>query len=530
MDENRFFHEATLRICGSLNLQRSMERTLTYVRGVVPADCLHIGLYDAGKNVMRTLAYIRPDHWFRIPDTMAIPEAAMAAVLRGWRSKPKFGVINNIEEIEPGVQELIRTIWPEDTSLLHTDLELESRRIGVFLLGTEGRNRYQENHARLMSLLNEPLSIAVANALQYQETVRLKEMLEEDNQYLHKELRHVSGDTIIGIDFGLRGVMEMIRQVSPLDSPVLLLGETGTGKELLANVVHASSLRRDGPFIKVNCGGMSESLLDSELFGHEKGAFTGASSKKRGRFERAHGGTIFLDEIGELSLAAQVKLLRVLQHKEIERVGGTETVAVDVRIISATHQNLEEMIRHGKFREDLWFRLNVFPIMIPPLRQRLQDLPVLVDYLIDKKCREMKISKTVRLSPGTLEALKQHSWPGNVRELENLVERSLIYNQVGYSDVLSLDLKPKGSLLPPIECPETGAEDEILPFDDAMALHILKALKRTSGKVIGPEGAAQLLRLHPSTLRGKMHKLNINKLPLRKNGKQTQPDTIIYKK
>ena len=187
---------------------------------------------------------------------------------------------------------------------------------------------------------------------------------------------------------------------APLDSPVLLLGETGVGKEVLANAIHAASQRRDGPFIKVNCGGLPKSLLDSELFGHENGAFTGAVSRKRGRFERANKGTIFLDEIGELPMAAQVKLLRVLQTKEIERVGGSETVPVDVRIVSATHRNLEDMIREDRFREDLWFRLNVFPIMIPPLRQRPQDVPELVDHFISRKSREMKISRPLRLAPG----------------------------------------------------------------------------------------------------------------------------------
>ena len=214
-------------------------------------------------------------------------------------------------------------------------------------------------------------------------------MLADDNRYLYDELRSVSGDEIIGSDFGLKTVMEMVRQVAPLDSPVLLLGETGTGKEVIANAIHYSSPRKDGPFIKVNCGAIPETLLDSELFGHEKGAFTGAISQKRGRFERADKGTIFLDEIGELPLQAQVRLLSVLQTREIERVGGTSPIPVDIRIISATHRDLEEMIASRRFREDLWFRLNVFPITIPPLRQRREDIPALLHHLMERKSREL---------------------------------------------------------------------------------------------------------------------------------------------
>ena len=359
-----------------------------------------------------------------------------------------------------------------------------------------------------MNLLNEPISIAVANYLQYQETLRLKELLADDNRYLHRELRQRSGDTIIGANFGLKGVMDQVRQVAPLDSPVLLLGETGVGKEVLANAIHAASQRRDGPFIKVNCGGLPESLLDSELFGHEKGAFTGAVGRKRGRFERADKGTIFLDEIGELPMAAQVKLLRVLQTKEIERVGGSETVPVDVRIVSATHRNLEDMIREERFREDLWFRLNVFPIMIPPLRQRPQDVPELVDHFISRKSREMKISRPLRLAPGALQRLTSHRWPGNVRELENAVERAIIQTQGNRSELLAFDTP---SLPAKVNCagrPE-GQNPRMQLLDDVIVAHIRRALNKSGGKVEGKGGAAELLGLHPSTLRGKMRKFGI---------------------
>ena len=239
----------------------------------------------------------------------------------------------------------------------------------------DGLNQYTDEHARLLRLLHEPFAIAMSNALKHQEVIRFKDMLADDNRYLFDELRSVSGDEIIGSDFGLKAVMEMVQQVAPLDSPVLLLGETGTGKEVIANAIHYSSPRKDGPFIKVNCGAIPETLLDSELFGHEKGAFTGAISQRRGRFERADKGTIFLDEIGELPSQAQVRLLHVLQKKEIERVGGTSSIPVDIRIISATHRNLEEMIASGRFREDLWFRLNVFPDHDPAAQAEKRRYP-----------------------------------------------------------------------------------------------------------------------------------------------------------
>jgi transcriptional regulator with GAF, ATPase, and Fis domain len=302
----------------------------------------------------------------------------------------------------------------------------------------------------------------------------------------------------------------MVRQVAPLDSPVLLLGETGVGKEIVANAIHYSSHRKDQPFVKVNCGAIADGFLDSELFGHEKGAFTGAIALKRGRFERAHTGSIFLDEIGELSPAAQVKLLRVIQQKEIERIGGTASIPVDVRIITATHRNLEEMIYAGRFREDLWFRLNIFPIVIPPLRQRKEDIPALVHHFVTKKSRELKVHSPPPVTPESIERLKAHHWPGNIRELENLVERALIQHR-GLKETVPLDFEH--FVFSAEENKSRSSSDgaqEILPLSDAMITHIRKALTLTSGKVHGNDGAAHLLRINPNTLRSKMRKLGIS--------------------
>ena len=290
----------------------------------------------------------------------------------------------------------------------------------------------------------------------------------------------------------------------------MLMGETGTGKEVIADAVHYTSPRSEGPFIKVNCGAIPESLLDSELFGHEKGAFTGAISQKMGRFERAHKGSIFLDEIGELPLPAQSRLLRVLQFKEVERVGGTRTLPVDVRIIAATHRNMEEMVRAGTFREDLWFRINVFPMIIPPLRHRREDIPAMVHHFLEKKCREFGLHPRPSVSPAGMERLKTYSWPGNVRELENLIERELIRHR-GLKktvplafDHLDFPENTDGIGTPPEK------DGELLSLDEAMIRHIRQALNHTGGQIYGSGGAAELLRINPNTLRSRMRKMGIS--------------------
>jgi transcriptional regulator with PAS, ATPase and Fis domain len=299
--------------------------------------------------------------------------------------------------------------------------------------------------------------------------------------------------------------MEMSRLVAGQDSPVLLLGETGVGKELVANFIHQHSSRKDGPFIRVNSGAIPDTLIDSELFGHEKGAFTGAAGRKIGRFERAHRGTIFLDEIAELPLHAQVRLLRVLQNKIIERVGGVESISVDIRIIAATNRDLEEMVAGGKFREDLWFRLNVFPIKIPPLRARRSDIPALVDHFIEHKSRELKYRKQPTLAPDAITRLKNYSWPGNVRELENVVERELILNKNGPLSFQNIAQAPAEDALPPM----APSDREVLTLDEAMSRHIKHVLTLTKGRIHGPGGAAEILRINPSTLRNRMKKLGV---------------------
>ncbi len=327
----------------------------------------------------------------------------------------------------------------------------------------------------------------------------------DDNRFLQKELYRLSGDTIIGAEFGLKDVMEKARMASSVDSPVLLLGETGVGKDIVANYIHFASRRNSQPFITVNCGAIPDALIDSELFGHEKGAFTGALSKKRGRFERADKGTIFLDEIGELPLPAQVRLLRVLQSREIERVGGVETISLDLRMIAATNRHLEAMVQDGTFREDLWFRLNVFPVLIPPLRLRIEDIPALTQHFIERKTRELKCRTIPVLAPRAIETLMAYHWPGNVRELENVIERAMILHRGNPLRFDDLGLSPTY----PVKTQSGAPQDGALELDALVKRHIQRVLRQTNGKIHGPGGAGEVLGVNPDTLRYRMTKMGI---------------------
>ncbi|HEX8949318.1 MAG TPA: sigma 54-interacting transcriptional regulator [Dissulfurispiraceae bacterium] len=510
VDENVFFREATLRICSSLNIVTALKRCFDYIKTYIPMNRMYFHLHDEDMNLFRSVASVGADMMEESGRILSLPEKGRnerAAMLKADLLKDEVVVriINQPGQWEGLPEVLERLGLNAETSIMVHLLKLEGSRIGSLALFSDGLNRYNDEHARLLRLLHDPFAIAMSKALEHQEIIRLKDMLADDNRYLFDELRSASGDEIVGSEFGLKAVMRKVQQVAPLDSPVLLLGETGTGKEVIANAIHYSSPRKDGPFIKVNCGAIPETLLDSELFGHEKGAFTGAISQKRGRFERADKGTIFLDEIGELPAQAQVRLLRVLQTKEIERVGGTTSIPVDVRIISATHRNLQEMIASGRFREDLWFRLNVFPIVIPPLRQRKEDIPALVHHFIDLKSKELKLTERPVPAPGALDRLMAYDWPGNVRELENTVERALIQQQNG---ILSFETP----LVPPAgreETREAGPNRTVLSLDELNAQHIRQALEIADGKINGPGGAAQILGLHPNTLRKRMNKLGI---------------------
>jgi len=503
LDEKVFFQQATLKICSSLDIRTALKRSLEYLSLVMPADWMSLSLYEPGFGAVRTIAVATSSEDVKMDEGIR----ALSKEARDFieRSNPPIVRIVNRPDLDPVTRNMQKYRDLPESSVIVLLLTLEGKRAGTLVLAAEGKNRYTDEHARLVSLLNEPFTIALSNALSHQELLRVKEMLADDNRYLHQEFRRLSGDEIIGGDFGLKGVMELVRQVAPLNSPVLLLGETGVGKELIAHAIHDLSLRRDGPFVMVNCGAIPETLVDSELFGHEKGAFTGAIGQRRGRFERANRGTILLDEIGELPPQAQVRLLRVLQSKEIERVGGSESITVDIRIIAATHRNLEEMTRSNQFREDLWFRLNVFPITIPPLRQRTEDIPALIRYFIGRKSKELRLLKPPALAPGAIDRLMTYSWPGNVRELENVVERAMILDKKGplfFDHLVSLTEERRGSVPHAPIC-------QPVKLDEVVSDHIRKILEMTKGKVHGPGGAAEMMGLNPSTLRYKMNQLGI---------------------
>ncbi|MEW6078446.1 MAG: sigma 54-interacting transcriptional regulator [Thermodesulfobacteriota bacterium] len=500
-DKNEFFRQVTRRLCGHLDLESGLAGCLQYLSRFLPADGLFVRQVEPELLSERILA--ESYGFFRPQSESLVPLAADDSLFKDGRELLETRIIN-----QPDHHPFAKTytqLFGEDISFIAMPLIHKENRLGIAVLGLEGRQRYTEEHRRLFEMLHDPFVLALANNIKHREVLRLKEMIEAEKKDLQEELQDTRSQAIIGAGLGLKEIMENARLVAYKDSPVLLRGETGVGKELIANFIHRKSARNHGPFIKVNCGAIPDTLVDSELFGHEKGAFTGATSRKKGRFDRASGGTIFLDEIGELPLPAQVRLLRVLQNKVIERVGGTETIPVDVRIIAATHRNLEEMVASGKFREDLWFRLNVFPIRIPPLRSRQTDIPALVDYFIETKSRELKLSHKPSLSFGAMGRLTAYEWPGNIRELKNVIERELIVNRGEALSFQSIEHMPSK------DSPADNVfwKDNVLGLDEIFTRHVKKVLSLTNGKVEGPGGAAELLNINPSTLRTRMRKLKI---------------------
>jgi len=347
--------------------------------------------------------------------------------------------------------------------------------------------------------ITERKEAEVALRTAHEELHQLKNQLEAENIYLQQELqRDEKFGEIVGDSDAIKYVLFKLTQVAPTDSTVLITGETGTGKELVARAIHGSSSRKDRPLIKVNLAALSPTLIESELFGHEKGAFTGAIGRKQGRFELADGGTIFLDEIGELPVELQVKLLRVIQESEFERLGGTKTLKVDVRIIAATNRNLKLEVEQGTFREDLWYRLNVYPITVPPLRQRREDIPLLVEHFAAIYAKKAgKIISSV--SPRAMQSLKDHSWPGNIRELANVIERAVIHTQGSVLHVVD-QFEPQDDESAPTQTLEELERD-----------YILRTLESTGWRVEGKHGAAKVLGLNPSTLRTRMLKLGIQR-------------------
>jgi formate hydrogenlyase transcriptional activator len=410
------------------------------------------------------------------------------------------------EEIEGVSVPALRTLKSESIrSLITAPLVTAQGVAGMMALGSRQPHYFSQADLDLLLQVESQLALALDNAIAYGRLDAFKNHLQDEKLYLESEIRsELKFEDIVGDSAALRKVLDQVSIVAPTRSTVLLLGETGTGKELIARAIHNASTRHERTFVKLNCAAIPSTLVESELFGHEKGAFTGAVAQKHGRFEVADHGTLFLDEVGDIALELQPKLLRAIQEQEFERLGSNRTIRVDVRLIAATHRDLQKMIRENRFREDLFYRLNVFPIEIPPLRERREDIPLLVHYFVTRHSREMQ--KSIRRIPrNAMNALANAPWPGNVRELENFIERSVILTQGEDLEVPIHELA--GPALVAMQAREIASPT----LRESEQKAILAALKASDGKVSGPGGAAERLGLKRSTLRNKMNRLNIGR-------------------
>jgi transcriptional regulator with GAF, ATPase, and Fis domain len=395
-------------------------------------------------------------------------------------------------------------------------MPLNMTRDGIFIFSFYSRrpDAYTTEHLHLLQRLQPSLELTIDRLLAFDEIKKLSEQLNREKTYLQEEVKTTSNfEEIIGTSHSLLHVFDSVTQVASLDTSVLLLGESGTGKELVARAIHNLSPRKNKLLVKVNCAALPANLIESELFGHEKGAFTGAIDKRIGKFELAQGGTIFLDEMGEMPLDLQVKLLRVLQEKEIERIGGKQTIKIDVRIIAATNRNLEKEITEGRFRLDLYYRLNVFPITMPPLRERKEDIPLLANFFAHKFSK--KTGKPFNgIKPSAMEELMQYNWPGNIREMENILEQSFVLNdgrsELQWGRPLSNTIFTTYQTAIVEALPKTLSDVKDLQQSTERD-YILNILKQTNGRIRGTGGAAEILNLKPTTLESRMEKLGIKK-------------------
>ncbi len=508
--------------CRHIEIGQATETIADMLVPEMPIDRVLVERIDRQRSCLETVAAGRADaddalRGHRPECTTAQMERLLAFCRRGKvehrRARSALdGVMRLV--VPPGI----------DADLLAGPLGTAGQCAGVLLLLARPQQAFTARHAALAEVLLEPFTVALENDGRLREMAALREAAEADKRSLLVRLgREKLGDTLVGADSGLRGVMERVALVAGSDVPVLILGETGTGKELLARVIHGRSPRAPGPIHRVNCGAIPPDLIDSELFGHERGAFTGAVETRKGWFERADGGTLFLDEIGELPPAAQVRLLRILQDGWLERVGGEQPIHVDVRIVAATHRDLARMVAEGKFREDLWYRIAVFPMVLPPLRERREDVGELAAHFARRAAVRFGLPVAMPSEEDT-RLLKSYPWPGNVRELATVVNRAAILGE-GHGlrvaqalGVATTHHRPA----PHDDAPPGPAEATrprqapIAPFDTAIAHHIEAALAACHGRIEGPRGAAALLQVNPHTLRARMRKLGIDWARFRK--------------
>ena len=468
---------------------------------VVPYDRIALSLYDAETNSVRLVAYEGPlrTDYSPVGNVHDLDDSHI-----GWVFKEQRPLLRHDLETERHFSSEYRAFKNGFRSLCALPLIIRGRSIGALTVASRTNRRYEQSDADFLMEVANQVALAIDNMKSYEEIVALKAKVEAENVYLQEEIKTEHNfEEIIGQSQPVRQLLRKLEQVAPTEATVLIQGETGTGKELLARAVHDSSRRKDRALVKVNCGSIPSGLVESELFGHEKGAFTGATQRRIGRFELANGGTIFLDEVAELPMDTQVKLLRVLQEGEFERVGSSETIKVDVRVIAATNRDPKEIVANGTFRSDLFYRLNVFPLEVPPLRDRKGDIPLLVNFFLSKFGK--KLGKELHgVSQKAMESLTNYSWPGNVRELQNVVERAVILASgpiVHVDDsMLQSDGAVQGSAVDTLENMERN--------------HIIRALSKTNWVIHGKKGAAEILGINSSTLRSRMDKLGIKRSSL----------------
>lgn len=495
--------------CRHIELHESAAKMLELLQAQMPVEAIVVQRIDSERQQLATVAIAPSGARFATRGLRACPERE----LKKLRASIRSGIVYKLDgpSAEVDYSELLG-IDSDHRATMVVPLCGENGAKGTVVLIARRDSQFTLLHEQMAESLREPLSVALENDSRFHEIVALREAAEADRRSLLSRLgRKELDDVIIGESSGLRVVMERANLVANSDLPVLILGETGSGKEVVARAIHNRSRRHDGPFIRVNCGAIPRELIDSQLFGHEKGSFTGAAESRQGWFERADGGTLFLDEIGELPLDAQVRFLRVLQDGFVERVGGHDSIRVDVRVVAATHRDLAAMTRENKFREDLWYRIAVFPIHLPPLRDRVEDIPDLVAHFSEKAANRFGLP-AVTPTPDDIRRLQEYSWPGNIRELGAVLDRAAILGNGKRLEIATaLGFGSTAAARPRNDNREVSSSvGTIVPLDEAVRQHIESALKLANGRIEGPHGAAVMLDVNPHTLRARMRKLRID--------------------
>jgi formate hydrogenlyase transcriptional activator len=496
-DRLKLILDLTNQVVSNLNFQELLGTISASVRRVMRCDAAAIMLPEPDGVHLRVHALDFPDSKGIFTKLVLIPIAGSIPGETYQRGKP--WVLNRLDPTETPPETYAKAALEGINSFCEMPLISKDRSLGVLALASREENAFDREATAFLSQVAQQVAIGVENALAYGEIADLKDKLAQEKLYLEDEIRgEMDFEGIVGQSSALRHVLNLVETVAPSDSTVLLLGETGTGKELIARAIHERSRRKDRTFVKLNCAAIPTGLLESELFGHERGAFTGAIAQKIGRLELADQGSLFLDEVGDIPVDIQPKLLRALQEREFERLGSNRTKKVDVRLVAATNRDLETMMENREFRSDLYYRLNVFPIRIPPLRERPEDIPLLVRYFIQKYGRLM--NKAIESIPAAaMRKLSGWHWPGNIRELENFIERSVILTHGAALQAPIAELSNNGRTTPVAGTREANERDEIV-----------RILKITNGRVAGADGAAVRMGLKRTTLIARMKKLGVD--------------------